>query len=94
MFSLKLGLQFIITGMVIVFITLIIMCISMWLVGLIVKEKKKEKRNSENFTENEIIALSLAVYQYEYEKEGLALEFEQVPNWRIRGRIESLEQIQ
>ena len=62
MSDLTLGLQFIVTGMIIVFITLIIMSVSMWLIGLIVKEKKKEKKKAtkkiEGFNENEIIALA------------------------------------
>ena len=94
MSDLTLGFQFIITGMIIVFITLTIMSISMWLIGLIVKERKQEKRKTESLGKNEIIALTLAIYQYRSEKEGIELEFESISNWKIQGRIESLERNQ
>jgi Na+-transporting methylmalonyl-CoA/oxaloacetate decarboxylase gamma subunit len=92
--SLNLGSQFMVTGMVIVFITLIIMSVSMWLVGLLVKRKKKVKTTLKGLKENEIMALTLAIHQYRSEKEEIALEFEEMPNWSMRGRIESLEQSQ
>jgi hypothetical protein len=66
----------------------------MWIIGLLLKDKKKEKVKSEGITENEIIALTLAVCQYGSEKEGIELRFESVSNWKIQGRIESLEQNQ
>ena len=94
MSDLTLGFQFIITGMIIVFITLTIMSISMWLIGLIVKERKQEKRKTESRDKNEIIALTLAIYQYRSEKEGIELGFESISNWKIQGRIESLERNQ
>ncbi len=94
MSDLTLGFQFIITGMIIVFITLIIMSVSMWLIGLIVKERKQEKKKTESLDKNEIIALTLAIYQYRSEKEGIELRFESISNWKIQGRIESLERNQ
>ena len=90
MSDLALGLQFIVTGMIIVFITLTIMSVAMWVIGLLLKEKKKEKTKTEDFTENEIIALTLAVCQYGSEKEGIELRFESISNWKVQGRIESL----
>ena len=94
MSDLALGLQFIVTGMIIVFITLTIMSVSMWIIGLLLKEKKKETKKGikklEGFNENEIIALTLAICQYGTEKEGIELRFESVSNWKIQGRIESL----
>ncbi|UCB46013.1 MAG: hypothetical protein JSV25_00895 [Spirochaetota bacterium] len=94
MSDLALGLQFIVTGMIIVFITLTIMSVSMWIIGLLLKEKKKETKKGikklEGFNENEIIALTLAICQYGNEKEEIELRFESVSNWKIQGRIESL----
>ena len=94
MSDLALGLQFIVTGMIIVFVTLTIMSVSMWIIGLLLKEKKKEIKKVikklEGFSENEIIAITLAIRQYGTEKEGIELRFESVSNWKIQGRIESL----
>ena len=52
MSDLTLGAQFIITGMVVVFLTLAVLSLAMWLTGILVKEKR-EKAEYEKLVEEE-----------------------------------------
>jgi sodium pump decarboxylase gamma subunit len=99
MSDISIGLHFIVTGMVVVFLTLSILSAAMWFVGRFavrVKEKKVvsfaiEPTENIGLDENELAAVSIALLQYRSEKEEAVLEFEPHVHWKVQGRIESLE---
>lgn len=99
MSDISIGLHFIVTGMVVVFLTLTIISAAMWFVGrfaIRVKQKKDvsftlKPTESNVLDENELAAVSIALLMYRTEKEEAVLEFETPVNWKVQGRIESLE---
>ena len=99
MSDISIGLHFIVTGMVVVFLTLTIMSAAMWFVGrfaIRVKQKKDvsftiKPTESNVLDENELAAVSIALLMYRTEKEEAVLEFEPPVHWKVQGRIESLE---
>ena len=99
MSDISLGLHFIVTGMAVVFLTLAIISVAMWIVGRFasrVKDKKAvsfaiESTDNNGLDENELAAVSTALFMYRAEKEEAVLEFESPAHWKIRGRLDSLE---
>ena len=98
MTNISIGANFIVTGMVVVFITLAVMSAAMWLVGKLLrggKEKRKEAvqapEDSAVLNEGELAAVTAAIHQYSVEQEGYILNFEQLSRWKTQGRMESLE---
>ncbi len=89
MSDLTLGAQFIITGMVVVFLTLAVIFLAMWLTGRLVKEKKG-KNEKEDFSDSELLAISSAIHHYRSETEGTALQFKTLTNWKREARNESM----
>ncbi len=103
MSNITLGLNFIITGMVVVFITLAVMSGAMWVVGRVFGGKKKRPAGGESrepsgvLNESEIAAVSVAVHEYrtreEYGtgKKGTIPFFQPLDRWKVSARIESVE---
>ena len=97
------GLNFIVTGMVVVFITLAVMSGAMWVIGKLFGGAKKRPPGpesgepSENLSEAEIAAVSVAVHQYRTASESgtggrrTVPDFEPLDRWKMRARIESME---
>jgi len=100
MSDMSLGIQLTLTGMFVVFLTLIVLSFAMWLTGRLMKEKtmeiKKEKtaKNEKGeFSKSELLAISGAVYRYISETEGTALKFKPLTDWKREARINSTERI-
>lgn len=90
MSDLTLGAQFIITGMVVVFLTLAVLSLAMWFTGRLVKEKREKNKKGE-FSDSELLAISSAIHRYRSETEGTALQFKTLTNWKREARNESME---
>ena len=98
MYNTLLGLKFIITGLVVVFLTLAVMSAAMWAAGRLLRgggqkraPAQKAAPESGGLDENEIAAAALAIHHYLSEKDGKTVEFEPLSRWKAHGRIESLE---
>ena len=106
MSNISLGLNFIVTGMVVVFITLAVMSGAMWVVGKVLGGKKKRPASaageesqgpSRDLSEVEIAAVSVAVHEYLTARvygtgeQGMIPVFEPLDRWKMNARIESLE---
>ena len=102
MSTISIGINFIITGMVVVFITLTVMSTAMWLVGKLMRRDKRKSRDTtpvlkdkkSDLETGEIAAVAVAIDLYSAEKQGygaVALDFEQPSLWKNQGRIDSLE---
>ena len=97
MYNILLGLKFIITGLVVVFLTLAVMSAAMWVTGRLLRGGRKKTLaqkpplKGSGLDENEIAAAALAIHHYLSEKEGKTAEFEPLSRWKAHGRIESLE---
>ncbi|MBN2325057.1 MAG: OadG family protein [Spirochaetes bacterium] len=103
MSNITLGLNFIVTGMAVVFITLAVMSGAMWAVGKMLGGKKKRPAvgksgaHSGGLSEAEIAAVAAAVHQYRAaerhgtEKRGTVPVFEPIDRWKVSTRIESVE---
>ena len=92
MSDISLGIQLTLTGMFVVFLTLIVLSFAMWLTGRLMKEKTVEIKKGE-FNESEILVISGAIYCYRSETEGTALKFRPLTHWKREARIESMERI-
>lgn len=103
MSNMTLGLNFIVTGMMVVFITLAVMSGAMWVIGKLFGGGKKRSsggesgESSKNLSEAEIAAVSVAVHKYRTASEsdtvgrGTVPDFEPLDRWKMRARIESVE---
>jgi Na+-transporting methylmalonyl-CoA/oxaloacetate decarboxylase gamma subunit len=101
--NITLGLNFIITGMVVVFITLAVMSGAMWVVGKLLVGKKKLPEDgkgqgpSGNLSEAEIAAVFVAVHEYRTSEgygtgqRGTVPVFTPLDRWKVSTRIESVE---
>ena len=97
----SIGVNFIATGMVVIFITLAVMSSAMWLVGKMLRRGKRKRRDTtpalqdkSGLDTGEIAAVAVAIDLYNAEKQGygvVALGFEQPSFWKNQGRIDSLE---
>ena len=103
MSNITLGLNFIVAGMVVVFITLAVMSGAMWVIGKVLGGKKNRPAGGEgrgpsgDLSESEIAAVSVAVHEYRTaEKYGTGEQgtmpvFEPLDRWKVSARIESVE---
>ena len=103
MSNMTLGLNFIVTGMVVVFITLAVMSGAMWVTGKLFGGGKKRLsggesgKHSDNLSKAEIAAVSVAVHQYRTASESdtggreTVPDFKPLERWKMRARIESVE---
>ncbi len=96
MSDMSLGIQLTLTGMFVVFLTLIVLSFAMWLTGRLMKEKtmgiKKEKTvRSEKgeLSKGEVLAISGALYHYISENEGTVLKFKPLTEWKREARLNS-----
>jgi sodium pump decarboxylase gamma subunit len=94
------GVNFIVTGMAVVFFTLAVMSAAMWLAGRIMKSVIKAKNNRipekpqkeiGALSESELAAVCVAVHEYTASEEKTTLNFEHLFRWKAQGRSESLE---
>jgi Na+-transporting methylmalonyl-CoA/oxaloacetate decarboxylase gamma subunit len=100
MSNISIGANFILTGMVVVFITLTVMSAAMWLVGKLLiggKGRNQDARapqKSSDLDTGELASVAIAIDRYNSEKErygAVALDFEQPSRWKTQGRTDSLE---
>lgn len=101
MSNISIGANFIVTGMVVVFITLTVMSAAMWLIGKLLRGGKGKNQDtartpqeSNDLDTGELASVAIAIDRYNSEKErygAVALDFEQPSHWKTQGRIDSLE---
>ncbi len=92
MSDISLGIQLTLTGMFVVFLTLIVLSFAMWLTGRLMKEKTAKSEKGE-FSKSEVLAISGALYHYISENERTVLKFKPLTDWKREARINSTERI-